>query len=266
MTIIHPDAPFPRPFPQGAVLLIDKPLGWTSFDAVNKVRYHLSKLVGVKRIKLGHAGTLDPLATGLLILCAGDYTKRIDEFQQLPKTYEGTITFGATTPSYDREKAVDTVFSTAEVNDEALQALIPRFSGAIEQLPPVFSAVRVKGKRLYENARSGTEVDIQARSVFIESLEIGPLRPVDASIREVLILSDKGTTIYQHPEHPEGLQADFKVRCSKGTYIRSLAYDLGEALHSGAYLSSLRRTETGGLSVEDAWEIEALMQAVVSPH
>ncbi len=259
MTVLHPNQPFPDPFPKGAVLLVDKPLGWTSFDVVNKVRYHLSKRLGMKRAKIGHAGTLDPLATGLLILCVGDYTKRIETFQDMPKTYAGVVTFGATTPSYDREKAVDAEYETGHLTNEALQAVIPSFLGESAQIPPVFSAVKVDGKRLYKNARSGAEVDIQPRTVQITHLALGPLLPVPQQVSEGVNINAKGAPIMLYPDHAEGLQAEFQVRCSKGTYIRSLAYDLGRALGTGAYLSSLRRTETGGFSVEGAWALDVLV-------
>ncbi|MDX2133493.1 MAG: tRNA pseudouridine(55) synthase TruB [Saprospiraceae bacterium] len=259
MTILHPNQPFPDPFPKGAVLLVDKPLGWTSFDVVNKVRYHLSKRLGVKRVKIGHAGTLDPLATGLLILCVGDYTKRIEEFQDMPKVYTGVFTFGATTPSYDREKAVDAEFETSHLTNEALQAALPAFIGDIAQIPPVFSAVKVEGKRLYKNARSGAEVDIQPRTVQISHLTLGPLFPVPEQVSESENINAKGVPIMLFPDYPGGVQAEFEVHCGKGTYIRSLAYDLGRALGTGAYLSSLRRTETGGFSVAGAWALDALV-------
>ena len=145
---LSPGVPFPTEFPKGAVLLVDKPLGWTSFDVVNKIRYLLSRKLGVKRIKIGHAGTLDPLASGLLILCTGDYTKKIESLQVLEKEYTGTITFGATTPSYDLEKSIDTTYPTAQLNDALLQELLGQFTGDIEQLPPMFSAVKVDGKKI----------------------------------------------------------------------------------------------------------------------
>lgn len=259
LTTLSKNQAFPEPFPKGAVLLIDKPLGWTSFDVVNKIRYLLSRRVGVKKLKIGHAGTLDPLATGLLILCVGDYTKRIEEFQGMAKEYTGTFTFGATTPSFDLEKAVDATFPTGHIDDPLLQSVKTRFEGDILQIPPVFSAVKVDGKRLYKNARTGEEVELPERPVRIDAIEIGPLHPVPppAGTGQPLIISKKGASIYLHPEYADGVQADFRVVCGKGTYIRSLANDVGAAADSGAYLASLRRTRTGGFSVDDAWQLEA---------
>lgn len=259
LTLLSKDHPFPDPFPKGAILLADKPLGWTSFDVVNKVRYLLSRRLGVKKIKIGHAGTLDPLATGLLVICVGEYTKKIEQFQAMPKTYTGVITFGATTPSFDLEKAVDATFPTGHLTDELLDKVRRQFIGDLRQIPPVFSAVKVDGRRLYKNARTGEAVDLPERSVRIESLEFGPLRSLPSTgNRQPSTISKKGPPIMLHPDYEEGLQVDFQVVCSKGTYIRSLARDLGEAAGSGAYLSSLRRTGTGGFSVEEAWGIEDL--------
>ncbi len=260
LTLLSPGMPFPAEFPKGALLLVDKPIGWTSFDVVNKIRYHLSRRLGIKRIKIGHAGTLDPLASGLLILCAGEYTRKIESFQALPKEYTGTITFGATTPSYDLEKPVDATFPTAHLTDAGLQNLVrEQFTGAIRQLPPMFSAVKMDGKRLYKNARTGQEMELELRPVQVDVFELGPLRQVPFTAAAApAIINKKGAPIYLHPDYPDGLQCDFRVVCGKGTYIRSLAFDLGQAAGSGAYLSSLRRTRTGGYSVEDgAWTVEA---------
>ena len=252
--------PFPDPFPEGAVLLVDKPLAWTSFDVVNKIRYHLKRRLQVKKLKVGHAGTLDPLATGLLVICTGLYTKRIDEFQAMPKAYTGTITFGATTPSYDLEKAVEGTYPTGHLTEAILQAAAQQFVGDILQVPPVFSAVKVDGKRLYKNARTGEEVELPHRPVHVESFTLGPLRPVLAGRTESVVAYDKGgAPIMLHPEYTAGVQCDFEVVCAKGTYIRSLAHDLGQAVGSGAYLSALRRTRTGGFAVENAWEMEQLL-------
>lgn len=264
LNMLHPEKPFPDPFPEGGVMLVDKPAGWTSFDVVNNIRHHLSKRLHVKRYKVGHAGTLDPLATGLLILCVGKYTKLIDTLQAQTKEYTGTITFGATTPSYDLEKAPDATFPTDHLTNEALQAVIPQFLGETEQFPPVFSAVKVDGKRLYKGARSGNEKEVPSRKVEIMELELGPLRPVPASDEQVKIISSKGASIYLYPEYADGLQCDFRVVCGKGTYIRSLAFDIGLALNCGAYLSSLRRTGSGELRVEGAHTPEAWVQWVLS--
>jgi tRNA pseudouridine55 synthase len=244
---------------------VDKPLAWTSFDVVNKLRYMLSRHLGVKKIKIGHAGTLDPLAIGLLLLCTGDHTKRIEGLQGMDKTYTGTLTFGATTPSFDLEKAIDATFPTAHLNDALLHSLIKaQFMGDIEQLPPVFSAVKVDGRRLYKNARTGEEVELPLRHVHIKAFDIGPLRPVEQRDPETRLINKKGAPIYLHPDYAEGLQADFRIVCGKGTYIRSLAHDLGAAADTGAYLSSLRRTAIGDFSIENAWTMEQL-QAILQP-
>jgi len=260
LVVLSKNQPFPDPFPEGAILLIDKPLGWTSFDVVNKVRNLLSRRLGVKKFKTGHAGTLDPLATGLLILCVGAYTKKIEEFQAMPKEYTGAVTFGATTPSFDLEKAVDATYPTAHLTKVLLERVLQQFTGDIVQIPPVFSAVKVDGKRLYKNARTGAEVALPERRVRIETLELGDLRPVKITGTAPVAASSKGTSVMLHPDYADGLQADFRVVCGKGTYIRSLVNDIGRAAGSGAYLSSLRRTRTGGFSVEDAWQMEALTE------
>jgi tRNA pseudouridine55 synthase len=258
MTILTNEHPFPEPFPKGALLLIDKPLGWTSFDVVNKVRYMLVRRLGLKKLKVGHAGTLDPLASGLLMLCVGDYTKQIDEIQGLPKEYTGIITFGASTPSFDLEKPVDATYPTDHLADALLDQVRRQFIGDIQQIPPIFSAVKVDGKRLYKNARTGEEVEIAARTVSVSDFELGPLRPVPTPVQEHVILSSKGADIHLYPDYEAGLQSDFRVVCSKGTYIRSLVHDIGQAAGSGAYLSALRRTRNGTFSVEDAWDLTEL--------
>lgn len=258
---LRKNSPFPEPFPKGAILLIDKPLGWTSFDVVNKVRFLLARRLGLKpkKLKVGHAGTLDPLASGLLILCVGDMTRKIESLQAMPKTYTGTFTFGASTPSFDLEKAMDCFFPTAHITNEGLQAVLPDFTGDILQVPPVFSAVKVDGRRLYKNARTGEEVEMPFRPVRVDSFTLGPLRRVVPKAgQEPAVISKKGASIMLYPDYAEGLQADFRIVCGKGTYIRSLANDLGQAIGSGAYLSSLRRTETGGFSVDEAWDLEKL--------
>lgn len=210
----------------GKILLIDKPLTWSSFQAVNKIKYTLKRKYNLpKSFKIGHAGTLDPLATGLLIICTGKFTKKIQELQGMIKEYTGTFYIGATTPSYDLETEVDKTFSTEHITDELIKETTQKFLGKIDQKPPVFSAIKKKGKRLYEHARAGEEVEIQSRKISIYEFEI---------------------TRIALPE------IDFRVVCSKGTYIRSLAYDFGKALNSGAYLSSLRRTKIGEFSVENA--------------
>lgn len=217
-------------FKEGKILLFDKPLHWTSFQLVNKVRWLIRKRYKIKKIKVGHAGTLDPLATGLLIICTGRFTKRIIEFQAKEKEYTGTFTLGATTPSYDLETEVNKTFPTDQLSEEKIKNATEKFTGEIEQFPPVFSAVKKDGKRLYEFARSGEEVEIASRKVNISTFEI-----TEVKLPEV----------------------KFKVVCSKGTYIRSLANDFGKALETGAYLSELRRTRIGEYSVEDAMSIDS---------
>ena len=210
----------------GKVLLIDKPLTWSSFQAVNKLKYILKRKYDLpKKFKIGHAGTLDPLATGLLIICTGKFTKKITEIQAQIKEYTGTIVLGATTPSYDLETEVDATFPTAHITEAIILETTHKFLGEIDQKPPVFSAIKKDGKRLYEHARAGEEVEIQSRKTTIYEFEI---------------------TRIQLPE------VDFRVQCSKGTYIRSLAYDFGLALQSGGHLSVLRRTKIGDYSVENA--------------
>ena len=210
----------------GKVLLIDKPLKWSSFQAVNKLKYILKRKYDLpKKFKIGHAGTLDPLATGLLIICTGKFTKSITEIQAQAKEYTGTIIVGATTPSYDLETEIDATFPTEHITEALILETTKQFIGEIDQKPPVFSAIKKDGKRLYEHARAGEEVEIQSRKITIYEFEI---------------------TRIQLPE------VDFRVKCSKGTYIRSLAYDFGLALHSGGHLTALRRTKIGDYSVENA--------------
>ena len=216
-------------FKNGQILLFDKPLEWTSFQLVNKVRWLIRSHCGIKKIKVGHAGTLDPLATGLLIICTGKFTKRIQELQGQEKEYTGTFTLGATTPSYDLETEVDNTFPIDHLNEEVLNNAIPQFLGEIEQYPPVFSALKKDGKRLYEYARKGEEVKIDSRKVSISSFTL---------------------TRINLPE------VDFQVRCSKGTYIRSLAHDFGKAVESGGHLSALRRTKIGDFNVNDSYNLD----------
>ncbi len=222
-------------FKEGAMLLVNKPQDWTSFDVVNKIRHKIRKRLNIKKIKVGHAGTLDPMATGLLIVCTGKMTKRISQFQNLPKTYSGTLYLGATTPSYDAETQIDATYPTSHIDAGALEAARRRFIGTIEQVPPVFSAIKVDGQPLYKKARKGEEVEVQARTVTIESFELTRI------------------------ELPE---VDFRVECSKGTYIRSLAYDFGKALGSGAYLTALRRDAIGTYRLEEAWELDELVEHI----
>ncbi len=220
----------PEEFKEGRVLLFDKPMGWTSFQLVNKVRWLIRQSCNIKKIKVGHAGTLDPLATGLLIICTGKFTKSIVEYQGMEKEYTGTFTLGGTTPSYDLETEIDQVFETAHISEENITEAAFGFIGETEQVPPVFSALKKDGKRLYEYARSGEEVKIEARKIEITEFEI---------------------TNIHFPE------VDFRVVCSKGTYIRSLANDFGIALGSGAHLSKLRRSKIGTFSVDDALNLSS---------
>lgn len=215
----------PEAFTEGQILLVDKPLQWSSFQAVNKIKWSLKKHLGLKKIKVGHAGTLDPLATGLLIICTGKFTKRIMELQGMEKEYTGTFYIGATTPSYDLETGVDNTYPTAHISENLIKETVTQFTGEIDQKPPIFSAIKKDGKRLYEHARKGEEVVIASRKTTIYKFEI---------------------TRIALPE------IDFRVVCSKGTYIRSLAHDYGRALQSGGHLIALRRTKIGQFSVEDA--------------
>ncbi|WP_430614033.1 tRNA pseudouridine(55) synthase TruB [Flavobacterium sp. JP2137] len=223
-------------FQNGQILLIDKPLNWTSFQAVNKIKWALKKHLGLKKIKVGHAGTLDPLATGLLIVCTGKSTKLISELQGQIKEYTGSFFVGATTPSYDLETAVDQTFDTAHINADLIEQARQGFLGEIDQKPPIFSAIKKDGIRLYEHARKGEEVEIVARKVTIDTFEL------TSQVLPTL---------------------DFRVVCSKGTYIRSLAYDFGAALNSGAHLTALRRTKIGDYDVQNAIPVEDFERLVL---
>lgn len=226
-----------KDFKDGQVLLIDKPLTWTSFQAVNKLRWHIKQRFAIKKIKVGHAGTLDPLATGLLIICTGKQTKEIHTYQGQPKEYTGTITLGATTPSYDLETEVDEVFPIDHITEETLQTISKQFIGDLEQKPPIFSAIKKDGKRLYDLARRGETTEIKSRTITISEFEITKVNLPNV---------------------------EFRVVCSKGTYIRSLAYDFGKALNSGAHLSALRRTKIGDFSVQNADSIEDFIATLAS--
>jgi tRNA pseudouridine55 synthase len=217
-------------FLSGGIILIDKPLEWTSFQVVNKIRWIIKSTYGIKKIKVGHAGTLDPLATGLLIFCTGKMTKSIEQFMGQEKEYTGTFTLGATTPSYDLETPINMEFPIDHIDEEMLQATLSKFIGTIDQQPPVFSALKKDGKRLYEYAREGTQVEVPHRKVNVHDFN---LTQIDLP------------------------NVDFRVSCSKGTYIRSLANDFGKALNSGAYLTGLRRTRIGDFNIEKALSIEA---------
>ena len=207
---------------EGHVFLIDKPMDWTSFDVVNKIRWNIRKSYDLKKIKVGHAGTLDPKATGLLLVCTGKLTKRIDEFQAQEKTYTGTIKLGVTTPTYDLESEEDQTFPTEHLTEEIINEATKQFIGEIEQFPPMHSAIKVDGKRLYELAREGQEIERKARKITIHDFKI---TKIDLPF------------------------VDFEVNCSKGTYIRSLAFDFGKAVNSGGYLTALRRTKIGDFDI-----------------
>jgi tRNA pseudouridine55 synthase len=219
-------------YEEGEVLLIDKPLNWTSFDVVNKIRYILKSKLKLKKLKVGHAGTLDPLATGLLILCTGKKTKEIDTFQAQEKVYSGTFYLGATTPSYDRETPVNATFDITNINAESIHEATKSFLGTIDQLPPIFSAIKKDGVKLYEKARMGEEVVVEPRRITILEFNI-------TNIQLPLV--------------------DFYIKCSKGTYIRSLAFDYGKALNSGAYLYALRREKIGDFDISKSKTIDEII-------
>ncbi len=220
-------------FVKGEVLFVNKPLGWTSFDLVNKIRWKLRRALKLKKLKVGHAGTLDPLATGVMIICTGKATKRIEEFQYQTKEYIATLRLGATTPSYDLEKEIDTYYPMEHITRELVDKVIPTFTGEIWQVPPVYSAVKVDGKRAYDYARDGQEVELKPKLLVIDDIETLEFTPPMLKIRVV---------------------------CSKGTYIRALARDIGEALGSGAHLTALERTRIGDVKLEDCVEVEALLE------
>ena len=227
----------PEDFLNGQILLIDKPLHWTFFQAVNKLKYVLINKMGLpKKFKIGHAGTLDPLASGLLLVCTGKFTKRITELQGQAKEYTGTFYIGATTPSYDLETEIDKTFDTSHIDEVLILETVKQFLGEIDQKPPIFSAIKKDGVRLYEHARAGETIEIASRKTTIHEFEI---------IRIAL---------------PE---IDFRVVCSKGTYIRSLAYDFGKAMDSGAHLTALRRTKIGEYDVLNAIEVPLFEDYIV---
>lgn len=221
----------PLQLKEAGIILIDKPMNWTSFDVVKKLKYVVSRKLGLKarKFKIGHAGTLDPLATGLLILCTGKATKLISGIQDAPKTYIGSIMLGGTTPSYDLESEVERTYDTTSITQEACEEVAKSFLGEIDQTPPIFSAIWVDGKRAYDLARKGEDIQLKSRKVRIHQFDI---------------------------ETDELPQVNFEVACSKGTYIRSLANDFGARLENGGYLNSLRRTAIGAHQIDDAWQVE----------
>ena len=214
------------------MLLVDKPKGWTSFDVVNKLRNELRKATGNKKIKVGHSGTLDPLATGLLIICTGSWTKKLNDLLGLDKEYSGIITLGGTTPTLDAESEIQETFPTDHINEKLIEEKLKNFIGEIDQIPPLFSAIKIDGQPLYKKARKGEDVEIPARKIFIHSFEI---------------------TAIQLPD------LHFKVKCSKGTYIRSLARDFGKALGSGGFLKELQRDSIGDFKLLDAKDVNSLI-------
>jgi len=222
-------------FWEGEMLLVDKPLGWTSFDVVNSLRYFICKTYKTKKLKVGHAGTLDYMATGLLIICTGKMTKQIERFQGMDKVYVGQMCLGATTPSYDKETEPDRQFDIAHLDVAVLREKTPLFIGEIDQIPPRYSAIKIKGERAYNLARKKEEVKLNPRKVIIHNFDI----------------------VDYHPPI-----AGFSVKCSKGTYIRSLIRDFGESLENGAYLTALKRTQIGNYSLSDAWDLTLLKEEI----
>ena len=221
---------------EGTVFLIDKPIDWTSFDTVNFIRSLFMRFYGIRKLKVGHAGTLDPLATGLLILCTGPMTKQIEDFQAQIKTYTGTMILGQSTPTYDLESEPNAFFPTDGITPEQIEAARLKFIGDIKQYPPKYSAIKIKGKRAFDYARSDEEIELKARDIQIADFQLN---------------------LDRFPE------INFEVTCSKGTYIRSLANDFGRELGNGACLKTLRRTRIGDFHVEDAWQLEDLKQAII---
>ena len=222
-------------FTEGEVFLIDKPYKWTSFDVISKLRSHIRGRLGLKKLKVGHAGTLDPLATGLVIVCTGKFTKRINEFQDAIKEYTGTICLGATTPSFDLEKEIDQTFDISHLTDPLILDTALKFIGDMDQMPPQFSAKKINGKRAYEYARQNKEIDLQTRKITISEFEITGINLPDI---------------------------DFRIVCTKGTYIRAIARDFGEALNCGGHLTVLRRTKNGSMNVEEAQTLDEIMQEI----
>lgn len=256
----------------GAIIAIDKPVQWTSFQVVGKLKWHLKRTFGLTKFKIGHAGTLDPLASGLLLVCVGSATKRIDELQTGEKVYSGTMVLGATTPCYDLEQAIDAYYPTEGINAESLDKARRHLIGTIEQVPPQFSAVKVDGQRAYRSARDGEEVQIAPKKVTINEFTITAFRPGDnkRTYETSCAADDKGTlqrNLYRAPQGsvPDGLpQIDFSITCGKGTYIRSIARDFGQEMGSGAFLCALRRERIGNYSVSDALTMDDI-ERIITP-
>jgi tRNA pseudouridine55 synthase len=251
-------------FQNGQLILIDKPLKWTSFDVVKKIHYQLRKNLDIKKIKVGHAGTLDPLATGLLIVCTGKFTKKIDEIQVQTKEYTGVITMGATTPSFDLEKEVDEEFSTEHITEKMILETAQSFIGEQQQTAPIHSAKKIDGKRAYEYARSGEEVEIKSNLINVKSFEILGISTNIYDLKAPLVIDEnyKNERINLTSNYEKGLHVKFKITCSKGTYIRSIARDFGLRLNSGAHLSELRRTKIGDFDVENAVLMETIFNSI----
>ncbi|HQG67262.1 MAG TPA: tRNA pseudouridine(55) synthase TruB [Paludibacteraceae bacterium] len=218
---------------KGEVFYVDKPLHWTSFNVVNRLRWKIKKVAGIKKIKVGHAGTLDPEATGVMIICTGKATKQIESFQSQTKEYIAELKLGATTPSFDMELPVNAVYPTEHITRELIDQVVSTFIGEIQQIPPIFSAVKIDGKRAYEYARNGQEIELKPKKLVIDEIEILNFVPPTLTLRIV---------------------------CSKGTYIRALARDIGFALNSGSFLTSLRRIRIGNVRIDDCWDIENLLK------
>ncbi len=260
----------------GLVIAIDKPRQWSSFQVVNKLKWHIKRTYGLKKVKIGHAGTLDPLASGLLLVCVGSATKQIEQLQSGEKCYTGTMVLGATTPCYDLEQAIDCYYPFAHITPTLIEQERQQFLGHIEQVPPMFSAVKIDGQRAYISARDGEQVEIAPKTIHIEEFAITAYRPGDGTALPPLEKSDTTSDyddkprreLYRNPlgSVPAALpQLDFRITCGKGTYIRSIARDMGLALGSGAFLSSLCRERIGDHTVANAISVDAIEQ-VITPN
>lgn len=224
-------------FITGEEIWLDKPLGWTSFDAVKRLRSELSRRLGIKKLKVGHAGTLDPLATGVMIIVTGKATKRIEQLQQGVKEYEATLQLGSTTPSFDLEHPIDAHYPTEHITRQLIDDVLPQFRGTIQQIPPAFSAIKVDGKRAYQSARKGKDVELKPKTLVIDALEVMAFNPEDMTLK-------------------------IRVVCSKGTYIRALARDIGVALKSGAHLTALRRTRVGDVTIQECLNVPQAVELI----
>lgn len=267
----------------GIVIAVDKPRQWSSFQVVNKLKWHIKRTFGLKKFKIGHAGTLDPLASGLLLVCVGNATKQIEQLQAGIKEYSGTMVLGATTPCYDLEQAVDRLYPTRHITEELIEKTRQQFVGDIEQVPPMFSAVKIDGQRAYISARDGEAVAIEPKTVTIYDFAITAFRQgtqIQSEVAEPTTErprpfandspnSSRNPQLYRNPqgEVPEGLpQIDFRITCSKGTYIRSIARDFGLALGSGAFLSDLRRERIGDYTLADALALDDIESVITADN